>query len=308
MKFNLPVTLQSLAEMLRCEFVGEADFLIRGLNEIHRVEPGDLVFVDHPKYYDKALQSAATTILINKNVECPPGKALIISDDPCRDYNTLTRHFSPWNQVQEQRGLHSIGEGSQIHSSVIMGNHVAIGRDCIVHPGVVMYDHVTIGDRCIIHANTVLGSDAFYYKSRPEWREKMHSCGSLVIEDDVEIGAGCTIDKGVSADTRIGKGTKIDNQVHIGHDTIVGAQCIMAAQVGIAGCVQIGDKAILWGQVGVASGICIGEGAIVQGQSGVTKDVAAGQTMFGTPADDARRKLKEMAVLRNLEDRLNDLK
>jgi UDP-3-O-[3-hydroxymyristoyl] glucosamine N-acyltransferase len=308
MKFNLPVTLQAVAEMLRCEYVGESEFLISGLNEIHRVEPGDLLFVDHPKYYDKALQSAATTILINKNVECPAGKALIISDDPCRDYNILARHFGPWTQVQEQRGSHTIGEGSQVHPSVIMGNHVTIGRDCIVHPGVVFYDHVTIGDRCIIHANTVLGSDAFYYKARPDWREKMHSCGSLVIEDDVEIGASCTIDKGVSADTRIGKGTKIDNHVHIGHDTIVGAQCIMAAQVGIAGCVQIGDKAILWGQVGVASGIHIGEGATVLGQSGVTKDVTAGQTIFGTPADDARRKFKELALLRNMEDRLNNIK
>lgn len=304
MKLAQPITLATLAQFLECSFVGDPEFLVHGFNEIHRVESGDLVFVDHPKYYDKALQSAATTVLINKEVECPAGKALLISDDPCRDYNRLTRHYCPWEQVDGPRGQHRIGQGSRVHPSVIIGNHVTIGQDCIIHPGVVLYDHVTIGDRCIIHANAVIGSDAFYYKARPEGREKMHSCGSVVIEDDVEIGAACTIDKGVSADTRIGKGTKIDNHVHIGHDTLVGAHCIMAAHVGIAGCARIGDRVILWGQVGVVSDVTIGDGAVILGQSGVTKDVPAGKTFFGSPAEDSRTKFKEMAVMRNLEERL----
>lgn len=304
MKLAQPITLATLAQFLECSFVGDPEFLVHGFNEIHRVESGDLVFVDHPKYYDKALQSAATTVLINKEVECPAGKALLISDDPCRDYNRLTSHYCPWEQVDGPRGQHLIGQGSRVHPSVIIGNHVTIGQDCIIHPGVVLYDHVTIGDRCIVHANAVIGSDAFYYKARPEGREKMHSCGSVVIEDDVEIGAACTIDKGVSADTRIGKGTKIDNHVHIGHDTLVGAHCIMAAHVGIAGCARIGDRVILWGQVGVVSDVTIGDGAVILGQSGVTKDVPAGKTFFGSPAEDSRTKFKEMAVMRNLEERL----
>lgn len=304
MKLAQPSTLQAIAQLLDCTFVGNPDFLIHGLNEIHRVESGDLDFVDHPKYYDKALSSAATTILINKEVECPAGKALLISDDPCRDYNKLTQHFCPWEQVDGLRGKHKIGHGSRVHPSVIIGNNVTIGHDCIIHPGVVLYDHVFIGDRCIIHANAVIGSDAFYYKARPEGREKMHSCGSVVIEDDVEIGAACTIDKGVSADTRIGKGTKLDNHVHIGHDTLVGSHCIMAAHVGIAGCARIGNRVILWGQVGVVSDVTIGDGAVILGQSGVSKDVPPGKTYFGSPADDSRTKFKEMAVIRNLEERL----
>jgi UDP-3-O-[3-hydroxymyristoyl] glucosamine N-acyltransferase len=308
MKLDQPVTLAALAKFLQCEHVGDADFLIHGLNEIHRVEAGDLVFVDHPKYYDKALQSAATTILINKEVECPAGKALLISSDPCRDYNRLTQHYCPWEQVDGQRGKHQIGSGSRVHASVIIGNHVSIGKDCIIHPGVVLYDHVHIGDRCIIHANAVIGSDAFYYKARPEGREKMHSCGSVVIEDDVEIGASCTIDKGVSGDTVIGRGTKFDNQIHIGHDTVVGEDCLFAAQVGVAGVATIENRVILWGQVGVSKDLTIGEGAVVLAQSGVPKSLAAGQTYFGSPVGEAKSKMREMAYVRQIPDILKELK
>jgi UDP-3-O-[3-hydroxymyristoyl] glucosamine N-acyltransferase len=304
MKFPVPTTLEQIAQLLQCAYVGAPHLSILGLNEIHRVEPGDLVFVDHPKYYDKALQSAATFILIDKEVPCPEGKGLLISEDPCRDFNRLARHFCPWQQVEGLRGEHTVHPSSQVHASVIMGHEVHIGKNCIVHPGVVLYDRVSIGDDCIIHANTVIGSDAFYYKNRPGGREKMHSSGSVIIEDGVEIGASCTIDKGMSADTRIGQGTKIDNHVHIGHDTIVGPQCLMAAQVALAGCVVLGKNVVLWGQVGVASGIHIGDDAVVLAQSGVSKNLEGGKTYFGSPADDARTKFKEMALLRNLDDRL----
>jgi UDP-3-O-[3-hydroxymyristoyl] glucosamine N-acyltransferase len=302
MKLAQPITTKEIAELLECRFSGDPHFLIHGINEIHRVIPGDLMFVDHPKYYEKALQSAATTIIVNQDIPCPEGKTLLISNDPCRDFNWLTRYFSPWTQVEGPRGTHSIGAGSRIHSSVILGNDVHIGQNCILHPGIVIYDHTTIGNDCIIHANTVIGSDAFYFKSHASGRDKMNSCGSVVIEDNVEIGACCTIDRGLTADTRIGRGTKLDNQVHIGHDTIVGKNCLMAAQVGIAGCVVLGDGVILWGQVGVGSGIHIGDRAVILGQSGVTKNVAPEQTLFGTPADDARTKFKELAILRNLGD------
>ncbi len=301
MKLNPPQSLATIAGLIHCEFVGDANLLVTGINEIHKVEKGDLVFVDHPKYYDKALQSAATFVLINQRVECPPNKALIFSDDPCRDYNFLTKHFSPWQMTTGNRGSEvTIGDHCQIHPSVIIGNHVTIGNHCIIHPGVVLYDHVHIADHCIIHANAVIGSDAFYYKSRPEGREKMHTCGSVEIEDRVEIGAACTIDRGVSGDTRIGAGTKMDNHVHVGHDTVIGKNCLFAAQVGIAGCVVIEDQVILWGQVGVPSDILIGKGAVVLGQSGLTKDLEGGKTYFGSPAEEARLKYRELALIRKL--------
>jgi UDP-3-O-[3-hydroxymyristoyl] glucosamine N-acyltransferase len=169
MKLSPSQTLHQIAALIGCKYVGSPDFQITGINEIHKVESGDLMFVDHPKYYDKALQSAATAILINKEVECPSGKVLIISDDPCRDYNFLTRHFSPWKMTEGSRGLNvQIGADCAIHSSVVMGENIRIGDRTIIHPGVVLYDNVNIGEDCIIHANAVLGSDAFYYKARPQ--------------------------------------------------------------------------------------------------------------------------------------------
>ena len=309
MKFTTVQTIESIAQIINGEFIGPADFPVLGINEIHKVSEGDLVFVDHPKYYEKALKSAATVVLINQKVNCPEGKALIYSEDPCRDFNILNRHFFPWEMTKKgQSDDLVIGFETHMHPSVIVGKGVVIGDRCIIHPGVVLYDNVHIGNDCIIHANTVVGSDAFYFKTRPSGREKMFTCGWVEIGNDVEIGSGCTIDKGLTADTRIGSGTKIDNHVHIGHDTVIGKNCLLAAQVGIAGCVRIEDNAILWGQVGVASDVRIGSGAIVLGQCGVTKDLDGGITYFGTPAEDVRVKYKELALIRKLPEIVEQLK
>jgi UDP-3-O-[3-hydroxymyristoyl] glucosamine N-acyltransferase len=279
------------------------------MNEIHVVTPGDIVFVDHPKYNDKALQSAATIVLINKEVECPAGKALLISDDPFRDFNTLTRHFMPFVSAQAAISASAqIGEGTVIQPNCFIGNHVKIGRNCLIHANVTVYDHTVIGDDVIIHAGTILGADAFYYKKRPEGFDQLLSGGRVVIEDQVGIGALCTIDKGVTGDTTIGWGTKIDNQVHVGHDTVIGKKCLIASQTGIAGCVIIKDEVTLWGQVGTTSGITIGEKAVILGQTGVTKSVEGGKTYFGTPIEESREKLKQLANIKRIPEILTKLK
>ncbi len=309
MKINPSQTLQTISSLIDAKFIGEATFPISGINEIHKVEKGDLTFVDHPKYYDKALSSAATTIIINKEVACPKGKALILSDDPFRDYNFLTRHFRP--SVFSQKWISDsaeIGTGTVIMPGAFIGNHVTIGENCIVHPNVSIYDHTVIGNNAIIHSGTVIGADAFYYKKRPEGYEKMHSCGRVVISDHVEVGASCTIDKGVSGDTVIGKGSKLDNQVHVGHDTVIGENCLFAAQVGIAGVVTIEDNVILWGQVGVQKDLTIGTGAVVLGQSGIGKSLEANKTYFGSPVRDARDKMKELALVKRLPEIIEKLK
>ncbi len=301
MKLSPAQTLSEIAALIGCEFDGDPLFSVTGINEIHKVVPGDLVFVDHPKYYDKALASAASVVLINQRVDCPEGKALIFSDDPCRDFNRLTSHFSPWSLPSGSQGKNvRVGSDCVIHPTVVFGDDVRIGDRCVIHPGVVFYNNVNIGDDCIIHANAVIGSDAFYYKSRPHGRDKMHTCGSVEIGNYVEIGAACTIDRGLTGDTRIGDGTKLDNHVHVGHDTVIGNNCLFAAQVGIAGCVVIEDNVILWGQVGVPSDLHIGKGAVVLGQSGVSKDIEAGKTYFGSPAEEARHKFRELALIRKL--------
>ena len=305
MKFKKPQTLQQIAALLKVDFVGNANFEILGINEIHVVDKGDIFFVDHPKYYDKALNSNATTILINKSVACPEGKSLLISEDPFRDFNKITNHFNPF--IASKASISDsakIGENTIIQPNVFIGNNVNIGKNCIIHSNVSIYDNSVIGNNVTIHANTVLGADAFYYKNRPEGFDKLLSGGRVVLEDHVDLGASCTIDKGVTGDTTIKAGTKIDNQVHVGHDTVIGKKCLIASQTGIAGCVIIEDEVTIWGQVGTNSGITIGKGAVILGQTGVTKSVPGNKTYFGTPISESRKKLKEMAeIKRFLKDR-----
>ena len=309
MKFPKVHSLQQIADLLHCKFIGDANFPVSGMNEINVVEPGDIVFVDHPKYYDKALQSAATIVLINKEVECPEGKALLISDDPFRDFNILTKHFRPFQHSNVSISPSAkIGEGTLIQPNTFIGNQVTIGKNCLIHSNVAIYDNTVIGDNVIIHAGTVLGGDAFYYKKRPDGFDQLISGGRVVIHDNVGIGALCTIDKGVTGDTTIGEGTKLDNQVHVGHDTVIGKKCLIASQTGIAGCVIIEDEVTLWGQVGTTSGITIGTKAVIMGQTGVTKSVEGGKSYFGTPIEESREKLKQLANVKRIPEILNKLK
>ena len=309
MKFPRTHSLSEIASIIGTEYVGDSDFPVQGINEIHVVEPGDIVFVDHPKYYDKALNSRATVILINKEVECPENKALLISDDPFRDFNRITKHFRPFqNSNTAIATTASIGEGTIIQPNVFIGNHVTIGRNCVIHSNVSINDHCVIGDGVIIHSGSVLGSDAFYYKKRPEGFDRLLSGGRVVLEDAVELGSLCTIDRGVSGDTIIGQGSKLDNQVHVGHDTQIGKKCLIASQTGIAGCVIIEDEVTLWGQVGVTSAITIGKGAVVLAQTGVSKSLAGGKTYFGSPVEEARERLKQLANVRQIPSMMEQLK
>ncbi len=302
MKFERPQTLKDIAQIINSEFIGDESFPVLGMNEIHVVESGDIVFVDHPKYYDKALQSAATIILINKKVDCPVGKALLISDDPFRDFNKLASHFNSFQaSTSSVSSTAHIGEGTIIQPTAFVGNNVVIGNNCFIHANVTINNDTIIGDNVTIHSGTVLGGDAFYYKNRGELGfDKLISTGKVKIENDVEIGSNCTIDRGVSGETTIGVGTKIDNLVQVGHDTIIGKKCLIASQVGIAGCVIIENEVTLWGQVGVRSDVRIGAKAVVLGQTGVTKSIAGDKIYSGNPIQEARQQLKELASIKRL--------
>lgn len=301
MQFKNALTLAEVADFLSCQYVGDPNHTITGINEIHMVNKGDIVFVDHPKYYDKALFSNATTIIIDKEVECPEGKGLLITPHPFDAFNKITKYYNPYTYSKEPISSSSnISESAIISPNVSIGSNVTIGENSIIHPGVVIYDNCIIGDNVIIHANTIIGADAFYYKKKDTGYDRLHTCGRVVINDNVEIGAACTIDRGVSGDTSIGEGTKIDNQVHVGHDCTIGKRCLFAAQVGIAGCVIIEDHVTIWGQVGIASGITIGENAIILAQSGIGKSLPPDKTYFGSPAGEVRTKFKEIAALKKL--------
>lgn len=301
-------SLHAISEIINARYIGDANHQITGFNEIHRVQKGDVVFVDHPKYYDKALHSAATTIIINKEVDCPDGKALIIHPEPFTAFNVLIRHFQPLHYANHPISTSAkIGQNTIIMPGCFIGNNVTIGHNCILHPNVVVYDNCMIGDNVIIHAGTVIGADGFYFKNRKTHFEQLQTCGRVIIGDDVHIGANCTFDKGVTSDTIIGKGTIIDNMVHVAHDVTIGEMCLFAAAVAIAGCCTIGNRVTLWGQVGISSNITIGDGATVQAQSGVGENVPEGKVYFGTPAYEARAKMKEVFAVKQLPELIHKL-
>ncbi|MFV9484490.1 UDP-3-O-(3-hydroxymyristoyl)glucosamine N-acyltransferase [Christiangramia sp. ASW11-125] len=309
MKFPQEHKLSQIADLIDCSYVGEADFPVLGMNEIHVVNPGDIVFVDHPKYYDKALNSAATVILINKKVDCPEGKALLVSEDPFRDFNKLTRYFKPFEKLNATIAESAkIGEGSVVQPNAVIGNNVTIGKNCLIHANVTIGDNCVIGDHVIIHSGTVLGGDAFYYKKRPEGFDKLLSGGRVVVQDRVEIGTNCSIDRGVTGDTTIGEGSKLDNLIQIGHDTVIGKNCLLASQIGIAGCVIVEDDVTIWGQVGIRSDVRIATGTVLMAQCGVSKDTEPGTTYWGTPFGEVRTKLREYAAIKQLPEIVKKLK
>jgi len=309
MKLNLVLKANEVAKILNAEYIGKLDHKISGINEIHMVEPGDVTFVDHQKYYTKALNSKATTIIINKKVDCPEGKALIISEDPFSDYVRLVEKFRPFKSCLDNISKTAeIGEGTIIQPGVFIGNNVKIGKNCIIHSNVSIYDFCEIGDNVIIHANSVIGADAYYFQRRKKAYKKLESCGRVVLKNNVEIGALCSIDKGVSGDTIIDEGTKMDNHCQVGHDTQIGKNCLIGSHAAIAGVTKIEDDVILWGRVAIDKDLVIGKGAVILATSGVDKSLKGNKTYFGVPAEEVRKKWKEMVALRQLPDIIDKIR
>jgi len=289
MKFPSPVSIKEIAGMIGARIIGNDNGMATGINELHKTEPGDLVFVDHPKYYSKCINSPADFIIINKETDVPEGKALLLTDQPFEAYCRIVEHYRPFTKADKMINS-NIGEGSYIYPGAFIGNNVSIGKNCVIYPNVTIMDHCSIGNNVIIQSGTVIGSSAFYYntkKDREVWYKKMPDCGTVIIEDDVEIGACCTIDRGVSHDTRIGKGTRMDNMIHIGHDTTLGKNCLIAANVIIAGVVTIKDGVTIWGGAIINKTLTIGENAVLLARTGVGGDLEGNKTYWGAPAQEA---------------------
>lgn len=312
MRFEQGISVQWFAEFIGGKLIGNEDQLCTGINEIHKVVPGDISFVDFEKYYNKCLYSPASTIIINKEVDCPEGKTLLVVADPFAAYIKIATHFRPFEAAHKMiSDSATIGEGTHLQPNVFVGNHVKIGKNCLIHPNVSIYDHSIIGDNVIIHSGTVIGADAFYFKRRKERHiqyDKMESCGRVIIGNAVEIGANCTIDKGVSGDTIIGDGSKLDNLVHIAHGAVLGKNCLIAAQVGIAGKTILEDEVICWGQAGINKSLVIGKGAVINAQSGVPSSLKGGQVYFGSPAVPAKEKMRELFWIKQIPEIWEKLK
>lgn len=303
MDFSQPVPVKKLATKYNLLLKGNSTSEATGINEIHKVRAGDITFVDVEKYYLKSLNSNASIIIINKDIPCPEGKTLLITEDPFTIYNQIVWENRPMKYQPTDRGenIH-IGADTHIDYGVIIGHDVTIGSGCHIQSGAYIGDHTVIGDRVNIQAGALIGTDAFYFKKINGQYLKWRSGGRVVIKDDAEIGAGCTVNRGVSGDTVIGNGTKLDSQIHIGHGVVIGDNCLIAAQTGIAGKTEIGSDCVIYGQVGIAQNLKIGDNVVILAKSGISKNLESNKTYFGIPADDARQKYRELASIRLLKD------
>ncbi|RMF23474.1 MAG: UDP-3-O-(3-hydroxymyristoyl)glucosamine N-acyltransferase [Bacteroidetes bacterium] len=302
MKFDRPIPVRELAESLGARLLGNAELQATGINEIHKVEPGDITFVDAPKYYRKALHSAADIILIDREQPCPDGKALLVCPQPFDAYDRLVRTHRPHRPLNALQAPEArIHPEAVVEPGVVIGPEVHIGAGSYIQSGVVLRGQCRIGAGVVIQSGTVVGADAFYFQKNADGSyRRWHTAGRVLIEDEVFIGANCTICAGVSGDTVIGRGSKLDCQVHVGHGVVIGKNCLIAGQVGIGGKATLEDGVVLYGQVGLAPRIRIGAGAVVGAQSGVSKDLPGGKVYFGSPADELRTKQRELAALRQL--------
>jgi UDP-3-O-[3-hydroxymyristoyl] glucosamine N-acyltransferase len=301
MDFESPIPVKEIASWISATIQGEDTLMATGINEIHKVREGDVTFVDHPKYYNASLQSAASIIIVPSTMDCPSGKALLVVEKPFLAYEEIVNRFRPTTALNTTaRENYHVDPSAIIETGAIIGQNVTIGKDCHIQAGAIIRPYSYLGDRVTIQSGAIIGAQAFYFKKWPEQYQSWTGCGRVIIEDDVWIGAGSTIAQGVSGDTIIGAGTKIDCQVMIGHGVVIGKNCLLAAQVGIAGKTIIGDWCVIYGQAGITQNLHIGDKTIVYAQSGVMNDLEGGHSYFGSPADESKIKFREITALKNL--------
>lgn len=309
MKFPQPVSVKDIAESINASILGDDKIMATGINEIHNASKGDIIFVDVRKYFAKSLNSAASIIILNEQTECPEGKVLLLCDDPFGAYNSIVLQHRPLIPL-----IVSISEKAHIHPSciiepgVIIGPDVTIGQNCYLQANSVITGHTIIGNHVTIESGVVIGTDAFYYKKTAAGFQKWRSAGRVIIQDHVDIGSNSAINIGVSGDTIVGEGTKIDSLVHLGHEVKIGKRCQLTSQVTIGGNTVVGDDVILYGRVGIAHNLNIGNNVTVNAQSLVTKNLQPGKSYTGNPANETRQHLRRLAALRQLPDLLKELR
>jgi UDP-3-O-[3-hydroxymyristoyl] glucosamine N-acyltransferase len=325
-------SLQEIAEAVGARLQGDGSLQVGGVASIGAASKNDLVFVEEEKYLLRALQSGAGAVIAGEFAARSAGKPLLISRHPKLTFARAARFLQEGSRDGREAGIHAsavvnasarlgarvaigeraviaenveIGEGTRIGVGCAIARGAKIGRECEIYPNVTIYSGTALGDRVMVHAGAVLGSDGFGYVRDPEngRYEKFPQAGKLVIEDDVEIGANTTIDRGALDETRIGRGTKIDNLVHIGHNCRIGQNVVIAAQTGLSGSIVIENDVVLGGQVGIGEHARIEEGVMLGGQGGVLPNKVLrgkGVAFWGTPAQPVRQYLKQLAALARL--------
>ena len=326
------MTAAEIAVLVGARVHGDPAVNLTGVAPLECAAGGDLSFLSNPKYHEAALASSAGAILA-ASAEGLPGRTVLVCADPYAAFARVLQEFHP--PRRRPPGIHPsalvepgasvassaslgpcvvvgegtvVGEGSQVDAGCVLGRSCKVGRDCHIFPRVVLYDETELGDRVILHSGVVLGSDGFGYAQEGGRHLKIPQVGRVVVEDDVEIGANSTVDRGALDETRIGAGSKIDNLVMVAHNARIGPHCILVAQSGISGSTRLGHHVIIAGQSGAVGHIRIGDGARVGAKSAVTHDLPDGAFVTGHPAQDHRRWLKERALSGRLQEMFQRLK
>lgn len=319
------ITLAQIAKIAKGRIIGDKNCVIKGFSSIEEAKEGDLTFLSHPKYLPFAHKTKARAVIVPRGTELP-GKPVIQTDNPSLAFAKIVA-YSTDNRFQLKKGIHKtaivakdakvgknaaigpyvvieskakIGDDTVVGSGSYIGHETVIGKNCLIYPHVTVRERIQIGNRVIIHSGTVIGSDGFGFEAADGVHQKIPQIGTVVIEDDVEIGANVTIDRARIDKTIIGRGTKIDNLVQIAHNVIVGENCIIVSQVGISGSTTIGRGSILAGQAGIVGHIEIGEGSIVYAKSGISKSLPPSSRVFGYPAQPLNEFKKIHASLNRL--------
>jgi UDP-3-O-[3-hydroxymyristoyl] glucosamine N-acyltransferase len=329
---TIPLTVRELAKRVAGNVEGDDKALIVGVSSIEEAESGDIVFAENDRFLSQAEKSNASAIIAFLDATTPD-KPLIKVDNPRYAFVKILELFAP--KLSATAGIHptavvgesmDLGVGASIGANVFIGDKVKIGartivlpgafigeccelgEDCIIYPNVTINHKSLIGNRVKIHSGTVIGADGFGYTRVGDKCYKVPQIGIVEIEDDVEIGANCTIDRSKTGSTTIGARTKIDNLVHVAHNVKIGTDCILVAQVGVAGSVQLGKGVVLAGQAGIKDHTTIGDGAMVMAQAGLFGDVAAGEVVSGYPARPHRERLRQDAHSANLPEYVKRLR
>jgi UDP-3-O-[3-hydroxymyristoyl] glucosamine N-acyltransferase len=325
-------TAQHIADLVQSKVVGNPKHRILGWSSLENAQEGDLSFLADRKYAHLLPQSGASVVLVSESLmpENPKGgPTLIPVPDARKAVSSLLKAWQQ-NQTQAKQGIHpnawvdpeakvhstawigpgcmvfegaEIGPECQLVAQVFVGAHVQIGQACVLHPGVRVLDGCTLGKKVILHANAVVGADGFGYQPSSQGPEKIPHVGNVVLEDEVEVGAGSTIDRAMMGSTRIGRGCKLDNLVHVAHNVQMGAYCLVAAQTGIAGSAQLGNGCQIGGQVGMIDHIRLADGTKVAAQSGLMKSVTEiNSNWWGSPALPANHYKKVLVLLNKLPE------
>lgn len=321
-------TAAQIASFIDGEILGNEDAVIVGVAPIEKVEPGFLSFVAQEKFTTFIEEVPGAVLIVSRKfLEQKSYPSTIIAvDDAYLSFQVLLNLYQGMKQtrrgIEQPSFVHDsvqlppevyvgafayidaearIGTATEIYPQVYIGKNVKIGQNCRIHSGAKIHEYSVIGNNCIIHANSVIGSDGFGFQPGPEGYAKIPQLGNVVLEDDVEIGANCTIDRGTIGSTIIGQGTKVDNLIQIAHNVSIGRHNVIAAQAGIAGSATIGDWNMIGGQVGIVGHIKIGNQVKIQAQSGVNSHVKDGQTLYGSPAMEAGDFRRNYVHFRNLD-------